>query len=190
MRQNFVPFGGGGVCVYFLKSLRKAVSEMYGLWGGGGLDDHIFEEWSCKVDNAQARAMLEGPLLNPNRPLCCPLPQGQGPHFSPNQRQCMCPAVKPSWGVLYDPKIGLQRQRPLRRTESGGPCGCCEPAVRGFVAFLPGSSRRTCTHFTPPERCASCLRAWQSPTASPGFRPSQSSHYVPDPLPQSFVGSS
>ena len=28
----------------------------------------------------------------------------------------------------------------------------CEREVRGFFAFLPGSSRDTCTHFTPPER--------------------------------------
>ena len=30
--------------------------------------------------------------------------------------------------------------------------GGCEREVRGFFAFLPGSSRDTCTQFTPPER--------------------------------------
>ena len=79
---KFCPIGGGGVCVYFLKSVRKGRFRNVGL-GGGGVDDHILSKWSCKVDNAQDRAMLEGPLiiLNPNRRHCCPFPHGQGPHW-------------------------------------------------------------------------------------------------------------
>ena len=43
---------------------------------------------SCKLDDAEARAMLEGPLiiLNPNH--CCPLPQGQGPHWGTHTLAC------------------------------------------------------------------------------------------------------
>ena len=34
----------------------------------------FLSKWSCKVDNAQDRTMLEGPLiiLNPNCRHCCP----------------------------------------------------------------------------------------------------------------------
>ena len=71
--------------------------------------------------------------------------------------------------------------------------------------YIPGATLRNSSDSSRPSvctplfssaysHCAPCtlgsLRAWQSSTASPGFRLSQSSHYVSDPLPQSCVGSS
>ena len=47
------------------------------------------------------------------------------------------PAVKPSWGVLYDSKIDLQKKRPLRWSKSSVPCGCMQVAVNQLSkAFL------------------------------------------------------
>ena len=71
MRQNFIPWGGGGVCVYFLKSVRKA--RFRNAWvGGGGLGE---------LQIGRNGVMLEGPLiiLMPNRPRCCPLHKGRDP---------------------------------------------------------------------------------------------------------------
>ena len=50
----------------------------------------FLSKWSCKVDDAQDRAMLEGPLiiLNPNRCHCCPFPHGQGPHWGTHPPAC------------------------------------------------------------------------------------------------------
>ena len=46
--------------------------------------------------------------------------------------------MKPSWGELYDPKIGLQKKRPLRLTEARAPCGCMQVAVnRLYEASWP-----------------------------------------------------
>ena len=70
---KFSPVGRG-VCVYVLKSVRKG--RFRNVWVGGGMITFL-SKWSYKVDDAQERARLEGPLtiLNPNRPHCCPLPQ-------------------------------------------------------------------------------------------------------------------
>ena len=50
----------------------------------------FLSKWSCKVDDAQDRAMLEGPLiiLNLNRRHCCPFPHGQGPHWGTHPLAC------------------------------------------------------------------------------------------------------
>uniref|UniRef100_A0A7S4G6H3 Uncharacterized protein n=1 Tax=Eutreptiella gymnastica TaxID=73025 RepID=A0A7S4G6H3_9EUGL len=53
-------------------------------------------------------------------------------HFAPNPRRCRLPEIhaeQPCWGALYDPKSGLQKQRPLQWTESGVPRGCMQVAV-------------------------------------------------------------
>ena len=57
--------------------------------------------------------------------------------------------MKPSWGALYNPKIGLQKKRPLGLWVHAG---CCKPAVWGSFAWLPGRCQVTCTHSAPPER--------------------------------------
>ena len=47
--------------------------------------------------------------------------------------------MKPSWGALYDPKIGLQKKRPLQTLKFGAPCGCMQVAANLlYGAFLPG----------------------------------------------------
>ena len=76
MRQIVVSLGG--VCVNFLKSVRKGRFRNVWVWGGGVDGQIFFSKRSCKLDDAQDGAMLEGPLiiLNPNRCDCCPLPQG------------------------------------------------------------------------------------------------------------------
>ena len=53
---------GGGLCVYFLKSVRKGRFRNVWVGGGGGMITFL-SKWSCKVDDAQDRAMLEGPLI-------------------------------------------------------------------------------------------------------------------------------
>ena len=77
MHQNFVLFCGGGGCILFEICEKRLFQKCMG-WGGGVMITFL-RKWRCKVDDAQARAMLEGPLiiLNPNRPNCCPLPQGR-----------------------------------------------------------------------------------------------------------------
>ena len=92
--------------------------------------------------------MLEGSLiiLNPNRPHCCSFPQGQRPHWGTHPPACESEhvwprthAVKPLWGAHHNPKIGLQKKRPLRWSESGVPCGCMRVAAnRLYKAFLLG----------------------------------------------------
>ena len=59
-------WGGGGLCVYFLESVRKGGFRI--VWVGGGGRWSLFGAQSCKLDDAQDGAMLEGPLiiLNPN----------------------------------------------------------------------------------------------------------------------------
>ena len=43
-----------------------------------------------------------------------------------------------AWGALDDPKIGLQKKRPLRSSESGVPCGCMQVAANGkYEPSLP-----------------------------------------------------
>ena len=60
---------------------------------------------------------------------------------APNQRQCRSPEIhaeKPCRGALCNPKTGLQKQRPLRWTESGVPRGNMQVAVnRPHEAFCP-----------------------------------------------------
>ena len=84
---------------------------------GGGRWSHCWAD-SCKLGHAQDRAMLEGLqiILNPNRPHCCPLPQGQGPVGVHILLLVNCimflqffPILQPA---LYDPKTGLQRWYP------------------------------------------------------------------------------
>ena len=49
------------------------------------------------------------------------------------------PIPQPLWGALYDPKIVLQKKRPLRWSEPGVPFGCMQVAAnRLYGAFLPG----------------------------------------------------
>ena len=48
------------------------------------------------------------------------------------QRQCRSPEIhteQPCWGAFYDPNTGLQKQWPLRWTESGVPRGSMQVAV-------------------------------------------------------------
>ena len=54
------------------------------------------------MDDAQDKAMLEGPLiiLNPNRPHCCPLPQGQGPHWGTHPLACELEHILQFFSIL------------------------------------------------------------------------------------------
>ena len=73
--------------------------------------------------------------------------------FSPNQCQCMwpkTPAVKPSWGALYNPKIDLQIDlRPLRWTESGFLAGACRLLRTGCTGLFRPPVRPVRTHLHP-----------------------------------------
>ena len=75
------------------------------------------------------------------------------PRFSELSVQCtkyMLPlglGVKPLWGALCNPKIDLQKKRPLRRTESGIPCGCMQAAANRLyeASFrMPGHPHPIC----------------------------------------------
>ena len=131
------------------------------------------------MDNAQYGAMLEGPLIImiPNRPHCCPLPQGQGLHWGTHPPACELEhifsvfpnprAVKPSWGALYDPKIDLQKKRPMRTSKSGAPCANMQVAVRGFLACVavpdhlrPSFTPRACSFAN--QRLLWCIRGSNS----------------------------
>ena len=72
------------MCILFEICEKRPFQKCMG-WGGGQEVTFL-----GKLDNAQDRAMLEGPLiiLNPNRPHCCPLPQGQGPHWGTHPPAC------------------------------------------------------------------------------------------------------
>ena len=48
--------GGGGVCVYFLKSVRKSRFRNVWVWGGGGRCSH-FSTQSCTLDGAHKHAL-------------------------------------------------------------------------------------------------------------------------------------
>ena len=96
----------------------------------------FLSKWGCKVDDAQDRAMLEGPqiIVNPNHRHCCPFPHGQGPHWGTLPPACelehifsVCP--NPAACKLYDPKIDLQKKWPRRWSKSGVPGGsrCTRP---------------------------------------------------------------
>ena len=51
-------------------------------------------------------------------------------------------AVKLSWGALYNPKIGLQKKRPLPPTESSVPCVCIRIAVNGLYESAHTSCKK------------------------------------------------
>ena len=59
LRQNFVPLGG--VCVYFLKSVRKGHFKK--VWvGGGGVGGHIFEQTELQIGRCTERSNARGTI--------------------------------------------------------------------------------------------------------------------------------
>ena len=77
---KFRPIALGGGYVYTFEICEKRPFQKC-MGGAGGWMITFLSKWSCKVDDAQDRAMLEGPLIipNPNRPHCCPFPHGRDP---------------------------------------------------------------------------------------------------------------
>ena len=111
------------------------------------------------MDDAQDKAMLEGPqiILNLNRRHCCPFPQeGRDPigaHIP----------LLVNWNIFFQFFPILQPAcldwHPPCVERHGPQTVSCQVHVAlfgqldlGFLAFLPGSSRLTCTQFTPPGR--------------------------------------
>ena len=80
--------------------------------------------------------MHRGQLIIPNlsRRHYCPSPQGLGPHWGTHRPACV---VKPSWGALYDPKIDLQKKRPMRTSKFVAPCGSMVAVNRLSKASWP-----------------------------------------------------
>ena len=125
------------MCILFEICEKRPFQKCVGRRGGGGEMITFLTKRSCKVDDAKDRAMLEGPLiiLNPNRPHCCSLPRGQGPHWGTHSPVCELERIFSSFPnpaacvPLYDPKIDLQKKRPLWTSKFGAPYGSMQVAV-------------------------------------------------------------
>ena len=80
---------GGSMGILFEICEKRPFPKCMG-WGGGKMITFLSKR-SCKVDDAQVKAMLEGPLIilnRLNRHCCPPLPQGQGPHWGTHPPAC------------------------------------------------------------------------------------------------------
>ena len=174
--QSIRPFGGGGGMCILVEICEKRPFQKCMGWGGGMVT--FLSKQSCKLDDAQDGAMLEGPLiiLNPNHPHCCPLPQGQRPHWGTHppacelehiffgfSQSCSLPALTGTHPVLR----GMAHKPSVVRSTLG--ClvsqvhtGCCEPAVRGFFARpVPSHLHPLCTPRVSPfmhQRLLWCIR--------------------------------
>ena len=156
-------WGGGGVCVYFLKSVRKG--RFRNVWVGGG--GHIFEQTELQIGRCTRWSNVRGTtdysesespsLLRPATRAGTTATVHAG-RFSPNQHQCMWPrthAVKPSWGALYDPKIALQKNGLCGGQNLVFLVGACRLLRTGCprpFCLLGDLSRVTRTQSAPPER--------------------------------------
>ena len=135
---------------------------MHGL--GGGRWSH-FGAQSCKSDDAQDEAMLEGPLiiLNPNPPHCCPLPPCQGPHWGTQPPACelghissIFPILQPVCLDWHPPCVERHGPQAVSREVQNlvflvGACrlprtGCTRPFCRGLRTsnLHPGCTVRAC----------------------------------------------
>ena len=162
-----ISFRRGGVCVCFLKSVRKARFRNVWVGGGGGRWSQFCTK-SCKRTDTQGtgnalRITHYSDILSGAPSFWCISGDLHVSHFAPNRRRCRLPethVVKPWWGALYDPKTGMQRQWPLQWTESGVPCGSRQVAAnRLYEAFWP---------------------AWQAPgSPSPNLHPQSVLFFAP-----------
>ena len=141
-----VLLGGGG---YFMKSAIKGCFR--NVWVGGGRCSH-FSALSCTLEvQANIHCTAEFHHIYSESLLSFALPFS-GITGTPFGQTSPCMWLSGQklllwWGIPFDPKTGLQKRWPQRR------CRLLRPTNTGFLAFLPDSSRLTCTHFTPPE-CA------------------------------------
>ena len=113
----------------------------------GGRCSH-FSAQSCTLDGAHEQALHSSItfILNHRHHLRCFLSAGQASvdvcisRFSPHpQCRAKIPAVKPWWGIPFNPKTGLQKQWPQQFTECGALWECMQVAgTRQYNAFWPG----------------------------------------------------
>ena len=122
MHQNVVTLGG--VCVSFLKSVRKG--RFRNVWVGGGVGGHSFAHRAVNGRTHRAQAMPQGSLIIPNPfiVIVAPFHKGQdsiGAHIpllvTGNILFSMFPnpeihVAKPWWDESFYPKTGLQKPRP------------------------------------------------------------------------------
>ena len=111
----------------------------------------LLSKWSCKLDDSQDGSMLEGPpiILNPNRPHCCPLPQGQGLHWGTLPPACwnmffqFFPILQPACLDWHPPRVEI----PKLACKRSGLCG-----GQNLVVLMRACKllRTSCTeHFCP-----------------------------------------
>ena len=161
--KTSVPWGGGGV--NFLKSVKKAVSEMYGL--GRGVGGHIFEHRAANWKIHTKHALYISNKLTPSGRHWCRLFQaGLGTHWgrshhayswahissaSANPTACGSSLVPSLSSEAFPKAVASAADRIWCSLWLHA--GCCEPAEQGLLAWLADVHRLTCTHFASPE-CA------------------------------------
>ena len=139
---------GGGVCVYFLKSVRKGRFRNVWVWRGGGgahISQYRATHWAGHTDmHYTSPSGLFRIIIVIHVAF---FRQGWDPVGTNIAQTSMSMHVAKclGWGGgTFDPKTGRQKQWPQRSSDCCAPCGCMQVAVSGrYGASLPGYQAHT-----------------------------------------------